>query len=200
MGGSQRRGTVKGGPDKDALASRRASSMPRTSNYKLSGNPKWSVAADYKPPRKISDKELEAARKMFFDLDRDGSGSIDAEELGMMLRSLGQNPTDEELHELIDSVDDGDKDGQIQLREFLKLYTNGLDAKTKGQAGKEDVNNVFTALGGDFRTPGSTVTKAALVAEMLDNYDLEIDVDAMFGKAGGELTKDDLEGFLVKKE
>ena len=44
------------------------------------------------------------------------------------------------------------------------------------------------------------MTKAALVAEMLDNYDLEIDVDAMFGKAGGELTKDDLEGFLVKKE
>ena len=33
-------------------------------------------------------------------------------------------------------------------------------------------------------------SKAALVAEMLDNYDLEIDVDAMFGKAGGELTKE----------
>ena len=57
---------------------------------------------------------------MFFDMDRDGSGSIDAEELGMMLRSLGQNPTEKELDELIDSVDEGDKDGQIQLREFLK--------------------------------------------------------------------------------
>ena len=147
MGGSQRRGTVKSGPDKDALASRRASSMPRTSNYKLSGNPKWSVAADYKPPRKISDKELEAARKMFFELDRDGSGSIDAEELGMMLRSLGQNPTDEELRDLIDSVDEGDKDGQIQLREFLKLYTQSLDQKSSGTAGKEDVFNVYMAMG-----------------------------------------------------
>lgn len=85
---------------------------------------------------------------MFFELDRDGSGSIDAEELGMMLRSLGQNPTDEELKELIDSVDDGDdKDGQLQLREFLKLYTQGLDSKNKGAAGKEDVFNVFVALG-----------------------------------------------------
>ena len=78
--------------------------------------PKWQVDADFKPPRKISDKELEAARKMFFELDRDGSGSIDAEELGLMLRSLGQNPSDEELHALIDSVDTGDKDGQVSER------------------------------------------------------------------------------------
>ena len=83
---------------------------------------------------------------MFFDLDRDGSGSIDAEELGMMLRSLGQNPTDEELRDLIDSVDEGDKDGQIQLREFLKLYTQSLDQKSSGAAGKEDVDNVVMAL------------------------------------------------------
>ena len=52
--------------------------------------PKWNVT-EYKPPRKISDKELTEARKMFFEMDRDGSGSIDAEELGMMLRSLGQS-------------------------------------------------------------------------------------------------------------
>ena len=66
----------------------------------------------------------------------------------MMLRSLGQNPTDEELRELIDSVDDADdKDGQIQLREFLKLYTEGLDTKTKGRAGKDDVANVYSAFG-----------------------------------------------------
>ena len=65
----------------------------------------------------------------------------------MMLRSLGQNPTEQELEELIDSVDEGEKDGQIQLREFLKLYTQGLDAKRAGRAGKEDVANVFCALG-----------------------------------------------------
>ena len=47
-------------------------------------------------------------------------------------------PSEEELIELINSVDDGDKDGQIQLREFLKLYTQGLDSKLSGQAGKEE--------------------------------------------------------------
>ena len=33
--------------------------------------------------------------------------------------------------------DDGDKDGQIQLREFLKLYTQGLDSRVSGKAGKD---------------------------------------------------------------
>ena len=50
--------------------------------------------------------------QMFFELDRDGSGSIDAEELGMMLRSLGQNPSEQEIKDLIASVDDEDGDGQ----------------------------------------------------------------------------------------
>ena len=91
---------------------------------------KWHTT-DYKPPRKISDQELMAARKMFFELDRDASGSIDADELAFMLRSLGQNPTEQEIKDLIASVDEdgGDGDGKIQLREFLKLYTDGLDTK-----------------------------------------------------------------------
>ena len=142
------RGADKARTGKEAARKPQAASVYRGSAKAI---PKWSYT-DYKPPRKISDKELEAARKMFFELDRDGSGSIDAEELGMMLRSLGQNPTDEELAALIDSVDEGDKDGQIQLREFLKLYTQSLDTKQSGQAGKDDVVNVFCALGVRART------------------------------------------------
>lgn len=162
---------------------------PRTSKV----IPKWTVT-DYTPPRKITDKELEAARKMFFELDRDGSGSIDADELGMMLRSLGQNPTEEELKELIDSVDDGDKDGQIQLREFLMLYTQGLDSKTKGKAGKDDVNNVYIALGGS-QEGDTAVDKSAVSQYMLDHFDLAMDPDVI--AKGDALTKADFENFLA---
>lgn len=165
--------------------------------------PKWQVDADFKPPRKISDKELEAARKMFFELDRDGSGSIDAEELGLMLRSLGQNPSDEELHALIDSVDTGDKDGQIQLREFLLLYTQGLDTKTKGAANTEDINNIFNALGGNPSNAEDAVERAHLVDVILENYDLDVDIAFTFGKnvgSDGKLTKADIETMMVTKE
>lgn len=52
----------------------------------------------------------------------DGSGSIDVDELCVMMRALGQNPSPEELEELVRSVDGkhgGEMDGQIQLREWL---------------------------------------------------------------------------------
>lgn len=176
---------------------RGSADAPPRAVRRLAEDPKWTVDADWKPPRKISDKELEAARKMFFELDRDGSGSIDAEELGMMLRSLGQNPSDEELKELIDSVDDGDKDGQIQLREFLLLYTQGLDTKKHGAASKDDINNIFNALGGDPRDPESAIEKASIAATILQNYDLDVDLGFTFGRVGsgpdGKVTKADIE-------
>lgn len=64
--------------------------------------PKWQVAAyRFKPKKELTQDQLKAARKLFFDIDIDMSGSIDAEELGVMLRTLGQNPTEDELCQLI---------------------------------------------------------------------------------------------------
>ena len=42
--------------------------------------PKWQTNVVFKPPKKLSDEVLAAAKKMFFTLDRDNSGSIDADE------------------------------------------------------------------------------------------------------------------------
>ena len=81
------------------LKTSKISAQPRAST--LGRYNTWHVEQEYKPQRKISDEELAAAKKMFFALDGDSSGSIDAEELGVMLRSLGQNPTEQELAELI---------------------------------------------------------------------------------------------------
>ena len=93
-------------------------------------------------------------------LDRDGSGSISAEELGAMMRGLGQNPSEEELQELIDSVDEGEKDGQIQLREFIKLYTMSLD--NKNATSNTEVNDCFATFGGAPRDKASKITSAAV--------------------------------------
>lgn len=81
------------------LKSSKLSAQPRASS--LGRYNTWHVEQEYKPQPKISDEELAAAKKMFFALDGDSSGSIDAEELGVMLRSLGQNPTEKELADLI---------------------------------------------------------------------------------------------------
>lgn len=47
--------------------------------------------------------EFKAAFDMF---DTDGGGDISTKELGTVMRMLGQNPTKEELEEIIEEVDE----------------------------------------------------------------------------------------------
>lgn len=58
--------------------------------------------------------------KAAFDLfDTDGGGDISTKELGTVMRMLGQNPTKEELDEIIEEVDE---DGES--REFYAQAIN----------------------------------------------------------------------------
>jgi len=61
--------------------------------------------------------ELRAAFQHF---DVDGSGKITREELGQVMREMGQKLSDAELKDIIDAVDQ-DGDGQIDFAEFVKL-------------------------------------------------------------------------------
>ena len=49
----------------------------------------------------FSDEDKDMMRTAFTLFDLDGNGVICAKELGTLLRALGQNPTDEELDELM---------------------------------------------------------------------------------------------------
>ena len=58
--------------------------------------------------------------------DRDGDRTISVEELGIVLRSLGQNPTDDEVLDMIREVDDND-DGTCGYDEFLLLMSRRMN-------------------------------------------------------------------------
>lgn len=170
--------------------------MSRLSKEDLKKMAMLAVGNKWAAPRKLSDAELQSARQMFFEIDGDGSGSIDADELGVAMRRLGQHPTDQELRELIYSVDEGDMDGKLQFREFCKLFALGMD--TKGQARQSDVTDCFSLMGGDPRDDESRIEAEQLKGALLRDFDLNIDLGETFGVKAQELSRKDLETIVMK--
>ncbi|MCD9642795.1 hypothetical protein HAX54_029808 [Datura stramonium] len=60
--------------------------------------------------------ELQEAFSLF---DRDGDGCITVEELATVIRSLDQNPTEEELQDMITEVD---SDGNVQINALTSTW------------------------------------------------------------------------------
>lgn len=93
----------------------------------------------------------------FSRFDANGDGKISASELGSVLRSLGDYPTEEELFLMVKEVDK-DGDGFIDLNEFILLNSSGsmeelkdafhvFDANKDGKISSQELHQVLNRLG-----------------------------------------------------
>jgi len=124
----------------------------------------------------INDNQVEKLWETFKKFDEDGNGSISTEELGSVMRSLGQSPSDTELRDLIKEVDI-DLSGNIDFEEFkalivskegdhksrLRLAFSVFDENENGQITTEEMQPVMSQFG--------------LTDEELDEMIKEIDED-----------------------
>lgn len=62
-------------------------------------------------------------KEAFSLFDKDGDGTITTKELGTVMRSLGQNPTEAELQDMINEVD---ADGEYILFYVYKYFVSEL--------------------------------------------------------------------------
>ena len=95
----------------------------------------------------LTREEIQTCRDAFDRFDKDGSGSVDLMELKASLNGLGAQPSEEELHMMIQQVDE-DGSNEIHFAEFLKI----IEAHKARQSGTDqddaDTLEAFVALGG----------------------------------------------------
>ncbi|CAG8058633.1 unnamed protein product [Penicillium salamii] len=82
--------------------------------------------------------QLKEALSVF---DKDGNGDITATELGEVMRSLAQNPTETELQDIVDELD-ADRSGSIDFNEFLSMMVR-KETETDADAEVRQAFNVF---------------------------------------------------------
>ncbi|PKI44789.1 calmodulin-like protein 8 [Punica granatum] len=86
----------------------------------------------------LTKAQIKEFREVFYLLDKDGDGCITVEELATALRSLEQNPTEEELRNMIGEVD-VDGNGTIEFGEFVDLMAR----KMKECEAEEELKEAF---------------------------------------------------------
>lgn len=111
--------------------------------------------------------------------DIDGDGTITIKELKEVMRSLGQNPTKDELKAMISSVDDNG-DNEIDFEEFLILMSSKRSNSNDPDKELRDAFAVFDADGSGtisrnelkklMKSLGQTLSDAELSA-MMDEVD-----------------------------
>ncbi|XP_042987027.1 calmodulin-like [Carya illinoinensis] len=84
----------------------------------------------------LSEEQIAEFQEAFCLFDKDGDGCITIEELATVIRSLDQNPTQEELQCMINEVD-VDGNGTIEFGEFLNLMARKMKENEAGEELKE---------------------------------------------------------------
>merc|ERR1711920_889036 len=145
----------------------------------------------------LSDEQIAEFKEAFLLFDKDGDGTITTKELGIVMRSLGQNPTEAELHDMINEVD-ADGSGTIDFAEFLSL----MSKKMKDADSEEELMEAFKV----FDKDGNGFISAAELRHVMTNLGeklTEEEVDEMIKEADfdgdGQVNYDEFVKMMIQK-
>eukprot|EP00747_Dinoflagellata_sp_TGD_P163694 gnl/TRDRNA2_/TRDRNA2_182651_c0_seq1.p1 gnl/TRDRNA2_/TRDRNA2_182651_c0~~gnl/TRDRNA2_/TRDRNA2_182651_c0_seq1.p1 ORF type:complete len:149 (-),score=62.16 gnl/TRDRNA2_/TRDRNA2_182651_c0_seq1:92-538(-) len=131
----------------------------------------------------LDEQFIQKCREAFNTFDADGSGTIDTQEMKLLLEAIGEAPTEEELFRFMADVDE-DGTGEIEFAEFLQAFE-----KQRGgaQVLEDDLDTLdaFVALGGNLDRSGFIDTQR-LVHVVKDEFGMTIKIERLIE----ELDKD----------
>eukprot|EP00092_Neocalanus_flemingeri_P032215 GFUD01035014.1.p1 GENE.GFUD01035014.1~~GFUD01035014.1.p1 ORF type:complete len:156 (-),score=51.55 GFUD01035014.1:63-530(-) len=110
----------------------------------------------------LTEEQIGEFEEVFSLFDKDGDGTITTKELGKVMRSLGQNPTEAELQDMIEVEADGK--GTIDFPEFLTMMAR------KMKDSEEDIREAFRV----FDKDGNGFITAAELRHVMTNLGEEL--------------------------
>ena len=86
----------------------------------------------------LSEEQIDELREAFALFDRSGDGKINVKEMQVIMRSIGQNPSEEEIIEIMTEVDPTAAESKLtDFDGFLKLMRKKLNNEGGGEMDEE---------------------------------------------------------------
>ena len=129
----------------------------------------------------VTEEQLAELQEAFSLFDRSGDGTIASSDLGRVLRSLAQNPTETELRDMINEVD-VDGSGTIDFLDFVILSSRGWRRAEHEDHDIIDMFRLFDRDGSGF------ISAAELRHVMVNGFGEKItdEVEQTINAAGGD--------------
>ena len=127
----------------------------------------------------LTEEQIAEFKEAFSLFDKDGDGTITTKELGTVMRSLGQNPTEAELADMINEVD-ADGNGTIDFPEFLTMMARKMKDTDSEEEIIIEAFKVFDKDGNGFISAAELrliMTNLSATDEEVDEMIREADID-----------------------